>query len=212
MTIDVKICGLSTPDTLDAAIGAGASHVGFVFFAPSPRDVSPAQAAGLAARVPHHVVRVGVFVDPDDALLDAAARGIDVFQIHGDAGADRTAAVSARFGKPVWRAVGVASRDDIITARATFGGSADLLLFDAKAPRGSLLPGGNGVRFDWRLLEGGASVRRWGLSGGLDAGSVGEAIRVARPALVDVSSGVEDSPGVKSVSKIKAFVAAARAA
>ena len=212
MTVDVKICGLSTPETLDAAIGAGASHVGFVFFSPSPRDVSPAQAASLAARVPGRVARVGVFVDPDDALLDAAAGSIDIIQLHGDAASDRTAAVRARFGKPVWRAVGVASQGDIAAARASFGGSADLLLFDAKAPRGSLLPGGNGVRFDWRLLDGAPRTRRWGLSGGLDAGSVAEAIRIARPALVDVSSGVEDTPGVKSVSKIKAFVAAARAA
>jgi len=211
MSLGIKICGLSTPEAVDAAIGAGASHVGFVFFAPSPRDVAPERAAALASRVPSHVARVGVFVDPDDALLDRTTSALDMLQLHGSESPARVAEVRRRYDKPVWRGIGVATRDDIDAAIAAFGGVADRLLFDAKAPRGAALPGGNGLRFDWRLLD---RVGRacWGLSGGLDAGSVAEAVRAAQPPLVDVSSGVEDEPGVKSVTKIKAFIAAARAA
>ncbi|QYE35304.1 phosphoribosylanthranilate isomerase [Polymorphobacter sp. PAMC 29334] len=211
MTLDIKICGLSTPEAIDAAVGGGASHVGFVFFAASPRNVDPDRASALGQRVPSHVTRVGVFVDPDDALLDRTAAGLDAIQLHGRETPARVAEVRRRYGRPVWRGVGVASRDDIDAAVAAFGGTADRLLFDAKAPRGAALPGGNGLRFDWRLLD---RVGRacWGLSGGLDAGSVAEAVRTAHPSLVDVSSGVEDEPGVKSVAKIKAFIAAARAA
>lgn len=210
MNTDIKICGLSTRETVAAAVGAGASHLGFNFFAPSPRYVTPDQARSLGGDLPARVVRVGVFVDPDDALLDAAAPGLDVIQLHGSESAARRAAVRRRHGLPVWHAAGVATREDIAAAVAAGGG--DLLLFDAKAPKGSALPGGNGVRFDWRLLAGLAPEGRWGLSGGLDATSVGEAIRFARPPLVDVSSGVEDAPGMKSVSKIKAFIAAVRVA
>lgn len=207
---DIKICGLSTRDTVDAAVGAGASHVGFVFFAASPRNVAPDHARELGRHLPRHVVRVGVFVDPDDDLLDRAAPALDAVQLHGSETPERVADIRAR-GLPVWRAAGVATRDDIRAAAAAARG-ADRLLFDAKAPTDARLPGGNGVRFDWRLLDGIAVRVPWGLSGGLDAATVGEAVRVARPPLVDVSSGVEDAPGVKSVDKIKAFVAAVRAA
>lgn len=211
MSAAIKICGLSTRPTVDAAIGAGASHLGFVFFARSPRNLTADAATALGDGVPSHVTRVGVFVDPDDALLDAVAGTIDAIQLHGDETAARVAAVRARHGLPVWRAVGVATRDDV-RAAIVAGGGADRLLFDAKAPRGAPLPGGNGLRFDWRLLEGVNPGRAWALSGGLDAATVGDAIRAAKPPLVDVSSGVEDEPGVKSVAKIKAFIAAARAA
>ncbi len=210
MSVDIKICGLSTRDTVDAAVGAGASHVGFVFFPPSPRNVAADRALALGRGLPAHVTRVGVFVDPDDALLDHATPGLDAIQLHGSETVERVAAIRARYRRPVWRAVGVATRDDI-RAAIVAGRGADRLLFDAKAPRGAPLPGGNGLRFDWRLLDG-VEMRAWGLSGGLDATTVGNAIAVARPPLVDVSSGVEDAPGVKSVSKIKAFIAAARAA
>ena len=209
--IDVKICGVSTRGTVDAAVGAGASHIGFNFFPPSPRYVTPDHALALGRGLPRGIVRVGVFVDPDDALLDRAAPGLDAIQLHGGEAPDRVATVRARYRLPVWRAAGVATRDDIRAATAAARG-ADRLLFDAKAPRGATLPGGNGVRFDWRLLDGVDPRCPWGLSGGLDAATVGDAIRLARPPLVDVSSGVEDAPGVKSVSKIKAFIAAARAA
>lgn len=206
---DVKICGVSTAIDVDAAISAGASHVGFNFFARSPRVVTARQAAALGARAAAHVVRVGVFVDPDDALLDSVVAGLDAVQLHGSEPVGRLAAVKARYGKPVWRAVGVATRDDIRAAIAA-AGPADLLLFDAKAPRGAPLPGGNGVRFDWRLLGGVDVGRAWGLSGGLDVGSVVDAVALARPPLVDVASGVEEAPGVKSVAKIRAFIEAAR--
>lgn len=208
MTVDIKICGLTTRESVDGAVAAGASHIGFVFFAASPRDIAPDRATALGRDI-GRVVRVGVFVTPDDALLDRAASAIDIIQLH-DVDPARVANVRARYGLPVWRAVGVAARDDVVAAVAAGGG--DRLLFDAKAPTGSALPGGNGVRFDWRLLDGVNIGRAWGLSGGLDAASVGEAMRYARPPLVDVSSGVEDAPGVKSVSKIKAFIAAVRAA
>lgn len=210
MSVAVKICGLSTRETVDAAVGAGASHLGFNFFAPSPRHVAPDHALALGRGLPARVVRVGIFVDADDALLDRAVPALDAIQLHGRETPERVAAVRQRYGLPVWRAAGVATRADITAAVAA--GGADLLLFDAKAPTESALPGGNGVRFDWRLLDGIAPSAAWGLSGGLDATTVVDAIRLARPPLVDVSSGVEDAPGVKSVSKIKAFIAAARAA
>jgi phosphoribosylanthranilate isomerase len=210
MTLDIKICGLSTRATVDAAVAAGASHIGFVFFSASPRNVAPDAARALGRDLPRHLVRVGVFVDPDDEQLDRAAPAIDAIQLHGDESPERLAVIRARHRRPVWRAAGVATRDDIRAAVAA--GGADRLLFDAKAPRGSALPGGNGVRFDWRLLDGIAPRGAWGLSGGLDAATVGDAVRQARPPLVDVSSGVEEAPGVKSVAMIKAFIAAARAA
>ncbi len=208
---DIKICGLSTQDTLACAIDAGASHVGFVFFPKSPRHVGFETAASLAVRVPGHVQRVGVFVDPDNELLDAAIRAgrLDVVQLHGREDAARIADVQRRFGVGVWRAASVATSADVEAAVAARG-TADLLLFDAKAPNGSELPGGNGVRFDWRLLSGRSFGGRWGLSGGLDAGCVAEAVTVTGAPLVDVSSGVESAPGVKSADKIRAFCEAVR--
>ena len=209
---DIKICGLSTPETIDVAVSAGASHVGFVFFAASPRNLSPERAAGLASRVPPHVQKVGVFVDPDDALLDAAISAVDIIQLHGTEAPARAATLRARYGKPVWRAAGVASAADIRAANAAVRGICDLLLLDAKAPSEAPLPGGNGLRFDWRLLTEARPDLPWGLSGGLDAGNIAEAIRGCGPALVDVSSGVEEAPGVKSAAKIRAFIEAARTA
>ncbi len=206
-----KICGLSTPETLDAAIAAGARHVGFVFFPPSPRHLSPAQAAGLIARVPAGVGRVAVLVDADDALIDAViAAGIDILQLHGRETPDRIAAVKARTGLGVWRACGVATAAEIRAAVASRG-PADLLLLDAKPPKDAALPGGNGAAFDWRLLPAARVPRPWGLGGGLTAATVGEAVALVQPDLVDVSSGVEETPGVKSIQKIKAFAAAVRA-
>ena len=209
MTIDVKICGLSTRATIDAAVGAGASHIGFVFFPASPRNVGPDEAAALGRDL-GRTTRVGVFVDPDDVLLDRAAPALDELQLTTTlfrlALQRSTRAMGCRSGAPP------GSRHAMTSTRRWRRATVTRLLFDAKAPRGSALPGGNGVRFDWRLLDGVPLGRRWGLSGGLDAASVGDAVRCARPPLVDVSSGVEDAPGVKSVSKIKAFIAAARAA
>ena len=212
-----KICGLSTPDTLDAAIAGGASHVGFVFFPPSPRHVAVDRVAGLAALVPGHVARVGVFVDPDDALLAAgiAAARLDAVQLH-QVTPLRAAAIRGRFGqesggREIWAAVAVKTRADLAAARG-FAGAADRILYDAKAPAGSALPGGMGLRFDWTLLDGFAHPLPWALSGGLDAGNVAAAIRRTRAGLVDVSSGVESAPGVKDPAAIAAFLAAVAAA
>ena len=208
MPATAKICGLSTPDTLDAAIAGGASHVGFVFFPPSPRHLDMARAASLAARVPARVSKVGVFVDPDDALLDqaiAAAR-LDAVQLHRVAPA-RAAAVRARTRRAIWAAVAIKTRADL-DAAAGFAGAADRLLYDAKTPPGAALPGGMGVRFDWTLLDGHRHVLPWALSGGLDAANVGTAIARTGALLVDTSSGVEEAPGVKAVDKIAAFLKA----
>lgn len=208
--IQVKICGLSEPATLDTAVAAGADHVGLVFFPPSPRHLDFERAASLASRVPERVGRVGVFVDPDDELIAGAicAGRLTAIQLHG-ADPARAAAAKRRYGLEVWVAVPVAKRADL-EGLGGFRGAADRLLFDAKAPKGASLPGGNALRFDWRLLDGVAMPLPWGLAGGLDPGNVGEAIGATGAKLVDVSSGVEDAPGVKSVDKIRAFVKAVR--
>lgn len=209
MPATVKICGLSTADTLDAAIGGGASHVGFVFFAPSPRNLALEQAMALAARVPDRVARVGVFVDPDDTLIDAAvvAGRLDALQLHKTA-PGRVAAIGARTGLETWAAVAIKTARDLDQVRG-FAGAADHILYDAKTPEGATLPGGMGVRFDWALLDGFRHPLPWALSGGLDAGNVAEAIRRTGATLVDVSSGVERAPGTKDPAKIAAFLKAA---
>ncbi len=206
----VKICGLSDPATLDAAVAAGTDYVGFVFFPKSPRHLGFDQASALAGRVPDRVGRVGVFVDPDEALLETAIRAgrLDAIQLH-NASPAQAAACRRRFGREIWAAIPVATRSDV-EAAASWRGAADRLLFDAKAPKGADLPGGNALRFDWRLLEGFDLRMPWGLAGGLDAASVADAIGATGAPLVDVSSGVEDAPGVKSAEKIRAFVKAVR--
>ncbi|MBC7520778.1 MAG: phosphoribosylanthranilate isomerase [Sandarakinorhabdus sp.] len=208
----MKFCGLSTPETVSAAVAAGARWLGFNFFAPSPRYVSPERAAGLIGAVPPGVGNVAVLVDADDALIDAVlAAGIDILQLHGRETPERIAAVKARTGREVWRAAGVATRADIAGAIAN-AGPADKLLLDAKAAPDSTLPGGNGVAFDWRLMIGVSPPMPWGLSGGLDAGNVGAALAVLQPAFVDVSSGIEERAGVKSIARMMAFSQAVRAA
>ncbi|WP_439533896.1 phosphoribosylanthranilate isomerase [Polymorphobacter sp.] len=203
-----KICGLSTPETVDAAVAAGAFALGFVFFPPSPRHLGLDQARALIARVPAGIARVAVTVDADDALLDALLEtGIDTLQLHGRESADRVAAVRARTRRPVWLARGVATAADIRSAIAA-ASPADALLLDAKAPADAPLPGGNGLAFDWRLLHDVRPPLPWGLSGGLDAETVAAALASVRPAFVDVSSGVETAPGIKSIPRIKAFAQA----
>ena len=208
--IQSKICGLSTPDTLDAAIRGGASHVGFVFFPPSPRHLTPEKAAGLAARAPDRVERVGVFVDPDDALLDSAigAGRLDALQLHKVA-PGRAAAVSARFRLPLWIAVPVRTRADLDQALG-WRGLAARIVYDAKTPEGAL-PGGMGLRFDWKLLQGFDHPAPWALSGGLSPANVAEAVATTAARMVDVSSGVESAPGVKDVDKIARFLQAVAA-
>ncbi len=206
MPVTAKICGLSTPETLNAAIAGGASHVGLVFFAPSPRNLSRERAAQLAARVPAHVSRVGVFVNPDDALVEqaVAAGHLDILQLH-DTAPERAAAIKTRTDLAVWVAVAVRTRDDL-DAALTYTGVADKILYDAKTPPGAALPGGMGVRFDWRLLEGFRHPLPWALSGGLDPFNVAEAVAMTGATLVDVSSGVESAPGIKDAAKIGAFL------
>lgn len=205
--VATKICGLSAPDTLDAAIAGGASHVGFVFFPQSPRHLTLDKAAGLAARTPDRVGRVGVFVDPDDALLAAAtdAGRLDAIQLH-KVGRDRAAVIAARFKLPLWIAVAVRTRADLDQAQG-WRGLADRIVYDAKTPEGAL-PGGMGLRFDWKLLDGFAHPAPWALSGGLSPENVAEAIGVTGARMVDISSGVESAPGVKDVDKIARFLQA----
>ena len=207
MTATAKICGLSTPETVDTALAGGASHLGFVFFPPSPRHLAFDRAAGIVARMPVHVGRVGVFVDPDDALIEAAiAHGrLSALQLHRTA-PDRIAAI-ARFGLPLWPALAVRVRADL-TAAAALAPLADRILYDAKTPDDAALPGGMGLRFDWELLRGFRHPRPWALSGGLDAENVRDAIAVTGATLVDVSSGVETAPGAKDVDKIARFLQA----
>ncbi len=212
MRTRVKICGLSTPESLVAALSAGADAVGFVFFPPSPRAIPAEKAQGLAERAPH-ILKVGVYVDPDDALLDQSVKvaRLGAIQLQGGESPSRVAAVKARFGLPVWKAVGVKSAADIRAAERDFA-AADSLLLDAKAPQNAVLPGGNGLRFDWRLLSDARPAMPWILAGGLTGDTVAEAIRRTQAPFVDVSSGVEDAPGVKNLAKIAAFVEAARRA
>lgn len=208
--VAAKICGLSTPETLDAAIAGDACHVGFVFFPASPRHLTFEKAAGLAPRVPARVGRVGVFVDPDDALLSAAidAGRLDALQLH-KVSRDRAAAIAARFRLPLWIAVAIRTRADLDQAQG-WKGLAERIVYDAKTPEGAL-PGGMGLRFDWKLLDGFAHPAPWALSGGLSPENVAEAVGVTGARMVDVSSGVESAPGVKDVDKIARFLQAVAA-
>jgi phosphoribosylanthranilate isomerase len=204
----VKICGLSAPETLAAAVQAGASHVGLVHFAKSPRHLALAEAARLRALVPPHVKAVLLVVNPSPETLAQAVREVrpDVVQFHGSETPEALARFRAETGCEAWRALAVKDAASL-TEVAAFRGAADRVLLDAPA---SALPGGNGARFDWSLLAGWQTPLAWGLAGGLTPGNVGEAIRLTGAPLVDTSSGVERSPGIKDVDKIAAFCKAAR--
>lgn len=213
MTVEVKICGLSEPAGLAAAVDGGARWVGFVFYPRSPRAVAPDLAADLARQVPTGVRTVALFVDPDDATLGRVLATVPtaLIQLHGNETPERVAAIRGRFGIPVMKAFRIGAAADLDAARA-FDGVADRLLFDARPPSGpAALPGGNGVRFDWALLSGRRWSRPWMLSGGLDPENVAEAVRLTRAPAVDVSSGVEDRPGHKDPALIRAFLASALA-
>lgn len=211
MAVSVKICGLTEPVGLAAAIDAGARYVGFVFFAKSPRNLAPERAAELAAQVPLGVAKVGLFVDPGDALLHEVLGKVplDMIQLHGQETPARVAEVKALTGLPVMKAVGVADATDL-DALWDYGLVADMLLVDAKPPKDAALPGGNGLSFDWRLLVGRKWLVPWMLAGGLTPDNVAEAVRLTGARIVDVSSGVESAPGQKDAGLIGAFVAAAR--
>jgi phosphoribosylanthranilate isomerase len=211
--MQVKICGISDAAGLRAAAEAGADMVGLVFFPPSPRAVTPAQAAAVSAAVPAGPQRVGLFVDATDALIAEvlAALPLDVLQLHGEETPERCAEVRQRFGRPVMKALGIASAADL-AAIALYAPVVDRFLLDAKAPPGAALPGGNAAPFDWALTAGRAIPRPWLLAGGLTPGNVAQAIAASGARGVDVSSGVEASRGVKDPARIAAFVAAARPA
>ena len=209
MTLEVKICGLSTLAAVEAAVEGGARFVGFVFFPRSPRVVTPAQAAALAAAVPAGVAKVGLVVDADDETLAeiVEAAGLDMLQLHGKETPARAVEIRTRFGLPVMKAVPIYEAADVDRARV-YEDVADRLLFDAKPPKGATRPGGNALAFDWELLAGRTWRLPWMLAGGLDSGNVEEAVRISGAAVVDVSSGVESAPGVKSPDKIRAFLEA----
>ncbi len=205
----IKICGLTTPQTLDAAIAARAEYFGLMFVAKSPRFASLEVAAQLSRRAEGRIKRVGVFLDASDAdVAEVVAAGIDVLQLHGAESPERAAALSQRHALPVWKVLSVATRADLGRAEG-FVGAADLILLDARTPKGTL-PGGLGLSFDWSLLAGWKPPLPWGLAGGLSPINVAEAVRLTGTLLVDCSSGVESAPGVKDVDKIAAFCKAAR--
>ncbi|ARU01519.1 phosphoribosylanthranilate isomerase [Yoonia vestfoldensis] len=207
----VKICGLRDAAMLDAAVQAGAAYVGLVFFEKSPRNVTLAQAAALAATVPAGVAKVALVVNADNAQLDAllAQVPVDILQLHGAETAVRVTEVKARYGLPVMKAVGVAGPDDL-AALDIYAQVADQLLVDAKPPVDADLPGGNGLAFDWRLIAGRRWPVPWMLAGGLTPANVAQAVALTGAGQVDVSSGVESAPGVKDAALIAAFCAALR--
>jgi phosphoribosylanthranilate isomerase len=212
--IRVKICGLKTPQDVAAAAAAGAAYAGFVFFAKSPRHVTIAEAAALAIDAPVGLCKVALTVNATDAELDAITDAVplDMLQLHGKEPPQRVAEVRARYGLPVMKAVGIADASDLPQI-AEYEQVADQLLIDAKPPRDAVLPGGNGLAFDWRLLAGRKYWQKpWMLAGGLTPDNVAEAIRMTGTRQVDVSSGVESAPGQKDAALIDAFTKAAIAA
>jgi phosphoribosylanthranilate isomerase len=213
MSVLIKICGLKTPEALDVALDCGADFVGFVFFPPSPRHLAFETARTLAGRVRGRAQKVALSVDADDAWLKASIEALkpDLLQLHGKELPARVAAIRKKFGLPVMKAIAVEEKADLAVI-AAYAGSADRLIFDARAPRAATRPGGLGKSFDWRLLENLNTDVPFMLSGGLDAGNVADALRITRAPAVDVSSGVERAPGEKDADKIGAFVRAARAA
>ena len=212
MPVVVKICGINDPAAVTAAVEGGARYLGFVFYPPSPRAVSPELAADLAARVPGDRTPVGVFVDPDDALLDRVLARVPLhaLQLHGAETPERVRAIKARTGRTVIKALPVAEPEDLAPVPA-YAAVADMILFDARPPKEpERLPGGNGLAFDWRLVQDLRLDRPWLLSGGLSVANLEAAITLCRPPAVDVSSGVERRAGQKDPAKIRRFLDLAR--
>ncbi|WOF72505.1 phosphoribosylanthranilate isomerase [Parvibaculaceae bacterium PLY_AMNH_Bact1] len=214
-SVAVKICGLSTPEMVRVAVEAGATHIGFMFYERSPRNVTVAEAAKLRSLVPDSVQAVAIMVNPDDALVDDVAQTVkpDLLQLHGSETRERVAEISNRAGLPVMKVISVADAADVAAADI-YKKVADLLLFDAKPPKSmaNALPGGNAVSFDWSLIADADPKLPWMLSGGLTPDNVAEAIAQTGARMVDVSSGVEDAPGQKNEALIRAFVKAAQSA
>jgi phosphoribosylanthranilate isomerase len=206
MALDIKICGLKTDAALAAALAGGASHVGFIFFPKSPRNIAPVEAGRLRQAARGKASAVAVTVDASDEALDeiVAKMQPDMLQLHGAETPRRVAEVKARYHLPVIKALPVSEAADL-DALKPYLGIADRFLFDAKPPKGAVLPGGNGVAFDWRILAGLDARIDYMLSGGLNAANIGEALRLANPPGIDVSSGVESAPGVKEPALIEKF-------
>lgn len=207
----VKVCGLTSAEAVSQAVEVGAAYLGFNFFPPSPRSVTLAEAADLASATPAGVTKVALLVNPDDALVaEIAALPIDMIQLHGSESPERVAQVRSLSGLPVMKVIGIRGEADLglIDAHS----EADQLLVDAKPPKDAVLPGGNGLSFDWRLIAGRTWPCPWMLAGGLTAENVGQAIRLTGATQVDVASGVESSPGVKDRARMAAFIAAATTA
>jgi phosphoribosylanthranilate isomerase len=209
--IRVKICGLRTLADVAAVAASGAAYAGFNFFPKSPRSVTLAEALPLVLAAPPGLAKVALVVDADDAMLDALTEALplDMLQLHGKESPDRVAEIRTRYGLPVMKAVGVADEGDL-AAVFDYSLVADQILVDAKPPKNAVLPGGNGLTFDWRLVAQRRWLRPWMLAGGLTAENVAEAVRLTNARQVDVASGVESAPGVKDAAKIAAFVRAAR--
>lgn len=211
--VQVKICGVNSPEAADAVASAGADFAGLVFFPPSPRHVGYEQAASLAWRLRSRCRVVALLVDAGDAQIEAAVKAArpDMIQLHGGETPERVAAIRHRFGLPVMKAIAVAEAADLVSA-AAYEQVSDMLLFDAKVPATASRPGGHGAAFDWQLLHGRKFSRPWLLGGGLNDENVARAIGVCDPPGVDCSSGVESAPGVKDAHRIREFAAAARSA
>ena len=212
MSLDVKICGLSTRETLDAALGAGADMVGFVFFPPSPRHISFEVARELAADVRGRARKVALTVDADDAILSAIITALkpDILQLHGHESVARIVELKQRFGLEVMKALAVETSADLV-GLSDYAAVSDRILFDARPPKDATRPGGLGTTFDWNVLKNLELKRPYMVSGGLSVVNVAEALRLTRAGGVDVSSGVERAPGVKDPDMIERFIRAARA-
>lgn len=213
MSMKTKICGLSSPESITAAIEHGASHIGLVFYPKSPRNVDIETAAYLAKFVPDHVKAVGLFVNPDDAILTSVLNEVklDIIQLHGDETPARVADIQKTFKLPIMKALPVASAEDLLAVDA-YTDSIDYFLFDAKPAPSADLPGGNGLAFDWTILKGYQSPKPYFLAGGLTSNNVAAAIQTLNPYGVDVSSGVETGAGIKDSAKIVSFLHAAKSA
>ena len=211
MALDIKICGLKTAEAVDAALDGGASHLGFNFFSKSPRYIAPEEAGDLRLAARGRAEAVAIIVDADNALLDeiVMAMAPDMLQLHGRETPERVAAVRERYSLPVMKALAISEAADLDKA-TLYADVADRLLFDAKPPKGSELPGGNGVAFDWQLLAALDADIDYMLSGGLNAANIGDALRLANPPGIDISSGVESAPGVKDAGLIESFFRAVR--
>jgi phosphoribosylanthranilate isomerase len=206
MTPDIKICGLTTPEAIDLAVARGATHVGFIFFEKSPRHIDPLTAGSLADRVRGQSKIVAVTVDADNEQLEEIIAFLkpDILQLHGRETAQRVLDVKAMFGLPVMKAFSIRTAEDLRQIES-YDGLADRMLFDAKAPAGSDLPGGNGVAFDWTIMAALDDGVEYMLSGGLNKDNVAQALSMTRAPGIDISSGVESTPGVKDSAKMNAF-------